>query len=312
MVFLATRSFASPPVKPPPEGFVIITTTLIACEGMVTETEKFHWTYFEGTGNLKPVDEGTDVCGSPILTAPGFQEGAEIVYEQDFRAVDGTSSRLRSVAGYGILFEKNFRATSHGIPNLAVRQAIEYNTDPAGSGYATHTEKVGLSVVSCGGGETNPTAGGLLSLCPWGANGSGGETTGYPATNEGIAAGSSFRVKSIRGFTSEARATSTEVPALTYMVDAAAGRGLILAGFMVELWEGAHRWGSHETGVCDAGQYPRGVYAVDDPPAVLSRTGYKEYAAADGQWAFAKKVAYHSTLPGANGQNVVNPLVWIP
>jgi hypothetical protein len=144
-------------VEPPPEGFAISSNTAILCDGTVTETEEFHWAYFEGTGNLKAVTDGSDAAGHPIIAAPGFQEGAEIVYEQDFRAVDGTPLRLRSVPGYYTLFAKDFRATSHGIPNLAVRQTIGYNADPAGNGFATHTEKVGLSVVSSGGGGRFPS-----------------------------------------------------------------------------------------------------------------------------------------------------------
>ena len=312
LFWLATQALASPPVEQPPEGFAISSKTAILCDGTVTETEEFHWAYFEGTGNLKAVTDGSDAAGHPIIAAPGFQEGAEIVYEQDFRAVDGTPLRLRSVPGYYTLFAKDFRATSHSIPNLAVRQTIGYNADPAGNGFATHTEKVGLSVVSSGGGGAVSIADGLLSLCPWGASGPGGETAGYPATNEGIAAGSSFTVTNIQGFTSETEVTSTEVPSLTYAVEARSGHGVIRAGFVVELWEGATRWGSHDTGIHDPAEYPTGTYAIDDPPAVQSRTSYAEHATAQGVWTLIKKVMYQSVMPDAGGQNAIRPFVSVP
>jgi len=40
-------------VEPPPEGFAISSNTAILCDGTVTETEEFHWTYFEGTGTSR-------------------------------------------------------------------------------------------------------------------------------------------------------------------------------------------------------------------------------------------------------------------
>jgi hypothetical protein len=310
-VVLWTQALASPPVGPPPEGFTITSDTAILCKGKVSEREKFNWTYFEGKGILRALAGGPDDSGHAILMGPGFQEGAEIAYEQDFTAVDGVTYLLRSVAGYYTLFEKDFRATSHGVPNLAVRQAIGYNADPKGKGFAAHNEKVGLSVVSCGGGEAADFDDGLLSLCPW-ATGPGRETVEYPATNEGIAAGSSFRVTNLQSFTSESKVISTEVPALTYAVEAQSGRGLISAGFVVELWEGAAKWGSHDIGIHGVGQIPTGVYAVDDAPPVQSRTSYTEHVAAEGLWAFSKKAAYFSKMPGASLQDAVNPFALVP
>jgi len=311
LALLGTQALASPPVGPPPEGFTITSNTLVLCDGTVTEMEKFYWTVFEGEGNLLALTEGTDAQGHPILVMPGFQEGAEVAYEQDFTALRGRTSLLRSVGGYYTLFGKDFGAKTHGVPNLAVRQTIGYNADPAGNGFAIHTEKVGLSVVSCGGGEAADIVDGLLSLCPW-ATGPGWETFEYPATNEGIAAGSSFRVTSLQGFTSETEVTITEVPALTYAVEAKSGRGLISAGFVVDLWEGAGKWGSHDIGIHGVGQHQSGTYAVDDAPRVQSRTTYAEHAAAEGWWTFLKRAAYQSTMVDAGMQNGMNPFAQVP
>ena len=58
-----------------------------------TDRERFNWTYFEGEGNLKAVTDGTDVAGHPIIITPGFQKGAELAYEQAFKAVGGYYTR---------------------------------------------------------------------------------------------------------------------------------------------------------------------------------------------------------------------------
>jgi hypothetical protein len=50
---LGAQAFASPPIKPPVEGFIIDSYTKIECVGDVTEKENYNWTYFEGTGMLK-------------------------------------------------------------------------------------------------------------------------------------------------------------------------------------------------------------------------------------------------------------------
>jgi hypothetical protein len=304
---LGAGAFASPPVDPPTEGFVIFSKTAVLCDGTVAESERFHWTYFETEDISVPACAGAaDPEENPILGRPGFREGAEIAYEQDFKAVGGKTLRLRSVPGYYTVFEKDFLATSHGVPNLAVRQAIEYNADPAGNGYAIHTEKVGLSVVSRGGDKGLNTGGGLLSLCPWATETGGERGSGYPATCEGIAAGSSFTVTNIRGFRSESGVTSTDVPVLTYAADALSGRGAISAGFVVEIWESTGQWGSR-------GSEPGGGLVLPDAsPPSASRTSYKEYAAAQGLWAFAKKVGYQSTMPGASTFIPINPFVQVP
>jgi hypothetical protein len=72
LAILETQALASPPVGPPPEGFTITSSTVIVCDGTVTESEKFYWTYFEGKGNLLALTAGTDAEGHPIIsTMPG-------------------------------------------------------------------------------------------------------------------------------------------------------------------------------------------------------------------------------------------------
>jgi hypothetical protein len=285
---LGAQAFASPPVAPPVEGFIIDSFTEIKCDGDVTESEIYNWQYFEGVGNIKAVTGTCPTCPAitnAILTL-GFQEGAEIAYQQDFAAIDGTTN-----------FTKTFKAVSHttsSVPdNLTVDKSITYD-NLGGTGNATHLEKVGLSVVSVGyaGGATTNPADNLLSLCPW-ATSTPGTDAGYPPTNEGIAAASEFNVKNIV-FASNSAVNSTTNPALSYEV-VATGEGTIAAGFVVELWEGAKGavWGSH---LVDSTNCPS-CYVIDPTPLLASRTSYSEHASADGVWSFTKKVSYESVMP---------------
>jgi hypothetical protein len=347
---------ASPPVAPPPEGFIITTTTDISATGDVVENERYNWTYFEGWGTgpfypngyvpvgaygCGPLGNFPDVCvpkawgdptdpgfwagvGQYIVNERGFSEGAEIAYTQSFKAIDGVTD-----------FYKTFQAYSHpdaaaGQENLMVHKEITYTaTDPA-KGYAEHTEKVGLSVVSmgkaAGNGIENP-AEGLLSLCPWAASSGGSADGGYPATNEGIAAGSHFKVTAIQGFTSDSLVNSTALPMLSYNVTAMSGTGLIEAGFVVDLWE-APKGFVWEPAVanencidCDCcGCNPRtqdgGPWILPQaygPPPLASRTSYKEYASADGTWSFTKSVKYQSVMPsGASSATFPIDQVLVP
>jgi hypothetical protein len=291
-VLLGAQAFASPPVKPPVEGFIITSETDIKADGDVTESERYDWTYFEGVGNLGATlgscfqFPGGPACATDCILQLGFAEGAQIAYQQDFAAIDGTTN-----------FKKTFTAVSNTtttVPdNLIVDKDITYD-NLGGSGNATHLEKVGLSVVSVGsaGGETLNPADNLLSLCPW-ATSTRGSTPGYPPTNEGIAAASEFNVKNIV-FASNSSVNSTNNPALKYDV-VATGEGSISAGFVVELWEGAAGdvWGSIPTGTqgCET------CFIREPVPQLASRTSYSEHATADGVWSFTKKVSYESVMP---------------
>jgi hypothetical protein len=233
---LATQAFASPPIQPPVEGFIIHSFTEVVVDPLdgkssFTESTKFNWSYFEGWGEGPFYPNGyvaagacgggaADFCagdcgatnGNGLVSELGFTEGAEIAYDQELEAKDGHTE-----------FTKTFDAKSDPEPgdnNLVVNTKIDYQADDPTKGYAKYTEKVGFSVISMGAADAsaNP-ASGLLSLCPWAARTSGGTTGGgYPPTSEGIAAGSSFQVTRLVGFESNSVVNSSINPALSYDV----------------------------------------------------------------------------------------------
>jgi len=259
---MSATAVASPPVPPPPEGFKINTETRINCTGDVVEKQDFDWTYFSGTGAIGRGERGSQ-------DDLGWQDGAEVRYTQDFRAFGGETS-----------FVKDFAATTDSVPNLDVFKLIGYEADPDNTAsLAIHEERVGLAVVSAGG-PLGPNLGGLLSLCPWVV-----AADKYPATNEGIAAGSTFKVTELQNFTTRSQVISTDIPNLQYEVDAPYGVGTIEASFIVELWEGRETW--------------TGIFTPD----LQSRTTYTEYARADGIWNFYKSMEYQSTFPELGSLN---------
>jgi len=263
---ISATAVASPPVPPPPEGFNITTETRINCIGDVVERQNFDWRYFSGTGAIGATG------GANGIWDDGWQDGAELRYTQDFRAFGGETN-----------FVKDFSATTDSEPNLDVFKLIGYTADAdSNASLAIHEERVGLAVVSAGG-DLGPNLSGLLSLCPWVVT--GGQ---YPPTNEGIAAGSTFRVTELENFTTRSLVTSTDIPRLQYEVDAPYGVGTIEASFIVELWEGRE-------GV--------GVWQGGAAPDLQSRTTYTEYARADGVWNFYKSVEYQSTFPELGSLN---------
>jgi len=296
-VALASQSMAVTPVTPQKEPLPFTTETLIECDGTVRVSENYNWTYYEGQGNLLASTSGTDVAGHPIIITPGFQKAAAIFYEQDFAGINGRTTLFKSLT-----------LDPNKAPNLYVDMIINFEGDPfAGSSVAINNEKVGLAVISAGSDDTvagNPGSG-LLSLCPWAAQGGGSSGGGYPATSRSIAAESSFKVTNIHGFSSESIVIRTDAPFFKYSVDTLSGKGFISAGFVVELWEGVTKWGSHDTGIHNAGQVPTGTYAIDCPPPGASRTSYSEQATADGVWKFRKSMLYQSTIPKTNLINQV-------
>lgn len=383
-LFLGAQVFASPPIKPPVEGFIISSFTEIDCVGDVSESEKYDWTYFEGTGMLKNRNttlgdaanwalqqyaalRAIDPAFWPSLTAIvnsawnrgttpedltpaqvqqyvgfilghvgdailiqdlGFQEGAQIAYQQDFTATKGST-----------FFKKNFKAVSHtnttDKDNLVVDKTINYDDEGdgvAGDGTATHLEKVAMNVVSVGskGGDIVAQATSLLQLCPW-ATGNNGGTPGYPPTNEGIAAASEFNVTKIN-FKSSTKVNTVNNPALAYNVTAN-GEGNIKAGFAVDLWEGREGdvWSTYQPhqpwfnliqNVANLHGTNWGLTAPlnlhDDPvwvqekePFLASRTTYTEHASATGVWKFTKNVSYESKMPGGTPASTI-PINQVP
>jgi len=310
VVLVGAQAFASPPIAPPVEGFVITSSTTIVADGTVTENERYNWTYFEGWGQgpffpagYIPRGCGTGAGCVGVYSELGFTEGAEIAYQQSYVGVKGHTE-----------FVKTFAAYSNPDPaqlqnNLKVHKEIDYLAADLAVGRATHSEKVGLSVVSMGATSSsgsNP-AQGLLSLCPWSASTPGVDGGAYPPTNEGIAAGSSFKVSRIQGFVSDSEVNSVALPMLKYDIVTESGAGFIDAGFVVELFEGPKgtTWAPQVASVtchtCDPTPCdPRGgtiCYENQVAPPLASRTSYKEYASADGTWVFQKHVKYESKMP---------------
>jgi len=252
-----------------------------------------------------------------IVSELGFTEGAEVAYEQTFEAKDGHTE-----------FEKTFDALSDPEPgenNLVVNKKIVFQQDPVTLGYAKHEERVGLSVISMGAADsTGNPASGLLSLCPWAADGGGTTAGGYPPVNFSAAAGSSFNVTNIV-FESNSVVNSSINPALSYDVTAD-GEGEIAAGFVVDLWEGpdGYVWGPYlasdycmDCAACPC--LPQSTHRVDNEdgtysivpndcyilpqvygePPLAKRLNYAEHASAEGVWSFTKQVSFESVMPGA-------------
>ena len=261
-VFGGLQVMASPPVEGPVEGFRITTSTNIECVGSVTESESYSWVYGKvGTPGGPIQDNMVDMNGDPVPNTIGHQYGNNLIgplpggtamvnraaenrFEQNFRSVNGFTT-----------FIKEFGAQSDSTPNLKTDTLIGYQADPAvPAAQATFNERIGLSVVAAGD-QLSSALSGLLSLCPWVTSSS----TKYPATNEGIAAGSAFTVTALTNFNTLGAATSTGIPQLDYSVNAAssvpggwAGQGKIQAGFVVELWEGDKAWASKREPIADA------------------------------------------------------------
>jgi hypothetical protein len=336
---MGTQAFAVPPVENGPEGFIIHSFTDIVCDpdadgrNSVTESESFNWTYFEGWGEGVFYPNGYSpsqcCCGTGpcadfydgyIVSELGFREGAEVAYEQTFEAKDGHTE-----------FEKTFDALSDPEPgenNLVVNKKIDFEALDPTTGYAKHEERVGLSVISMGAPDSSGApASGLLTLCPWAANGNGTTGGGYPPVNVGVAAGSSFNVTKIVGFESNSVVNSSINPALSYDVFGE-GEGTISAGFVVDLWEGpaGYVWGPYlaedycmNCMACPC--LPQSTHRVDNEdgtyriepndcyilpqvygePPLAKRLNYAEHASAEGVWTFTKQVSFESVMPGAPG-----------
>jgi len=247
---LGAQAFASPPIEPPVEGFIIdksISVVLDPLNGKssFSETESFSWTYFEGWGKgpfypngYTPAGvcfgtafdcEGNGGAAQGLVSELGFTEGAEIRYEQK---LDAGSGHLE--------FDKTFAAKSApeaGDNNLVVNKKIEWAALDPTKDFLKHTEKVGLNVISMGAADrtVSQTARDLLSLCPWQDDNSSNTGGGYPPTNESVAAGSELNVTRLVGYESNSVVNTSINPALKYDLKATAGDGTISTGFIVDL-----------------------------------------------------------------------------
>jgi hypothetical protein len=190
-------------------------------------------------------------------------------------------------------------------------------------------EKVSMVVVSYGQSSVVGAISGAAALCPWHQRGS--SAGGIPATNENIAAGSSFDATLIVAET-DAAVTTTETPSLNYRIDAAGsvdgqspGIGRISAAFAVQIQEGGGAYvppttrtvyvdalgntvdyNPNNTNDVEALLEGRIVaVTVDLPGTGIPRLGkfeqYEEFASAGGLWTFSKQMSYNSILQDAGG-----------
>ena len=253
---------AQAPVPGPTGSFRITSSTNIECIGTVRESSSYSHTNYSGSGPLTP-----DTGGA-------FKSGAEVLYSSDFRAVNGYTQ-----------FVKDFGADASEAPNLAADTLIGYEANPQSpAALATFAERVGISIVSAGG-EGGMDFNGLLSLCPFGPAASGAVAGSSFAT---VAAGGWFRVTEIENFSSSARATTTEAPALAYSAEAYnreggfAGVGDIGAAMMFQIMASDTPW-------------------TNGVPPLQSLTTFSESASASGAWNFTKSMAWESRHQAAGG-----------
>ena len=256
---------ASPPVPPPEEGFKITTDTNIVAIGQVTENEGFtwHWGYDLGPGN--GINNELE----------GDESNARIRYMEEFN-----SNNTLSAATQPTTFDKKFLAESHptDTPNMSVDKVIGYTSDGAAGSVADFDDKVAIEVVSAGGNQIGAFVG-IFKLCPWVID---RDLKQLPATNEGIAMGSSFDIPNLMAngaFGSisaniESDAEVTNQVTLGYDITAT-GAGRVNAAMLAKLYDGVEPAGGE-----------------GDPPLASVAT-YTEFAEANGLFApFHKKMDY--------------------
>ena len=269
---------ASPPVPPPEEGFKITTDTNIVAVGQVTENEGFtwHWNYDNGPAGINDGIIGGVVNG-PLNGGPNTltlnESEARIRYTEEFNSMNTLSA-----ATVPTTFDKKFLAETHptDTPNVSVDKVIGYTSDGASGSVADFDDKVAIEVVSAGGDQTGAFAG-IFVLCPW----VGPNVDELPATNEGIAMGSSFDIPNLMAngaFGSisaniESDAEVTNQVTLGYDITAT-GAGRVNAAMLAKLYDGV------------------GPLTFDGPPLASVAT-YTEFAEANGLFApFHKKMDY--------------------
>ena len=290
MVGLNEISSASPPVPPLSMNPVISTSVYIDCRGDISETQVYTCTYVSdqldgvdlanwlaGGGNPKPLSSV-----QPLYLAPAGR-AAQIRYSEDYDAVGGINQLSR---GFGA-------ATS----NLAASRDIAYiaGTDPLAN--AEGHEKVALSIVANGDAQG---LGDMPSICPWAA---GFE---LPATNEFIAAGSSFSTMvAMRTFTDTAVQLAV-APSLDYGISAD-GVGIVTAAMKLGLMEGNRAvvfdpvTGRPITALANgpgAGVPDLGAFNENGLPEMASIVSYRDSTVASGNILnFKKSMSYKSTIP---------------
>ncbi len=278
VLLFAGFAFASPPVPPPEEGFVISTSVDINCIGDVTEEEEFTWTYLADMGPPgRPPDHPAGWVGPDDMFLGIYARAAQIRYDEGLRAVDSGAMQLN----------KQFTAASHDEPNLEVAKDYAWaGMEGSGITNVENRERVGLSIVA--NGDT-AGLGDMPSLCPWVADNI------IPPTNEFIAMGSRTTATGADGnMVSMTRtdATSTGPPSLNHSIHAE-GLGTAEAEMRVGIMEGAQFIYCPSCNV-----HFNEDFGGDGPPPLISLAEYEEYTGAFGQiFNFDKTMHYHSTLP---------------
>jgi hypothetical protein len=240
---------------------------------------------------------------------------AEISYDQDFQAVNGTTE-----------LRKSFKATDADTPNLEVSKDFAYLANPQSNiASAEMDERVAMTIVSYGASSIAGAITGAAALCPWVQP--NGSEQGIPATNELIAGGSAFDVVAIVGETDTA-VTTTAIPSFNYSIQAAGpadtggvGVGDISAAFAVQIQEGDGPYippttrrvyvdakgNTVDANFADA-SFQEAVIEGRIVPVTVTLPGtgipnlakfeqYEELASASGVWTFSKTMSYNSILP---------------
>jgi len=180
---------ASPPTNPPVEGFKITTETYINCIGSVSEKSNFIW-HWNNTASTAVGDEnGVEAVANKPGALGENETEARIRYTEEFNSYNTLSADTVPT-----IFDKTFVADSNptDTPNMSVDTVIGYTSDGAPGSVANFDDKVAMEVVSAGGNQSGGFAG-VFVLCPW----AGPNVESLPATNEGVAMGSSFNIPNL-------------------------------------------------------------------------------------------------------------------
>jgi len=269
---------ATPPTTPPVEGFKITTDTNIVAVGIVNESENFTWHWNNSASAAVSNSLGIAAGGTGSPAALGTNETeARIRYTEEFN-----SNNTLSAATVPTSFNKQFSADTHptDMPNVTVDKVIGYVSDGAAGSVADFDDKIAMEVVSDGGNQAAAFAG-VFVLCPW----LSAPVGALPATNEGVAMGSSFIIPNLMAngqfgsislnLDSDVELTSNV--SMGYEIDAT-GAGLIKAEMLAKLYEGT---------MADS--------ATAGAPPLQSFASYSEIAEANGIFSpFYKKMNYQS------------------
>jgi len=270
---------ATPPTNAPIEGFKIVTETNIVAVGIVKESEDFTWHWNNSASSAVANTLGIQPTANKPGTLGTNETEARIRYTEEFNSFNTLSAATAPTS-----FNKDFVADTHptDMPNMTVDKVIGYTSDGAPGSIANFDDKVAMEVVSAGGDQAGGFAG-VFVLCPW----IGAPVTKLPATNEGVAMGSSFDIPNLMAngaFGSISANIQSDVE-LTSNVQmgydiTATGAGTVNAEMLAKLYEGTGAASSNSTG---------------NTTPLQSFATYSEKAEASGLFApFHKGMSYTS------------------